>query len=105
MNLHQALYSSGMEKVVHSLTIRAGVFHRLGLEIDESELLTKSERLNLQWTQAQMSVKKLSSSDELDEHNRLVVLLHSETGETQSWLQSLPLQRLRKMMDAVESRW
>ncbi|HHQ2714422.1 TPA: hypothetical protein ACSPMB_000251 [Pseudomonas aeruginosa] len=105
MNLHHALCSSGMEQVVHSLAFRAGVFRRLGLEVDEANLLTSSERLNLQWIQSQLNVKKLSSADELAEHDRLVVLLHRETGESQSWLQKLPLPRLRKMMDAVESRW
>lgn len=105
MNLHKALCSSGMEHVSHSLAFRAGVFHRLGLEVDESQLLTSSERQNLQWIQSQLNAKKLSSADELAEHHRLAVLLHRETGESQSWLQTLPLQRLRKMMDAVESRW
>lgn len=105
MNLHHALCSSGMEQVVHSLAFRACVFHRLGLEVDEANLLTSSERLNLQWIQSQLNVKKLSSADELVEHDRLVVLLHRETGESQLWLQKLPLPRLRKMMDAVESRW
>lgn len=105
MNLHQALCSSGMEQVIKNLSHRASAFQRLGIEIDPATLLTQSERLNLQWTQAQMNEKKLSSADDLAEHNRLIVMLHRETGESQSWLQSLPLPRLRKMMDAIESRW
>ncbi|QUG93318.1 hypothetical protein GR140_31750 (plasmid) [Pseudomonas putida] len=105
MNFHQSLCSSGMEQVIENLSYRAGAFRRLGIEIDPATLLTQSERLNLQWTQAQLNEKKLSSADELAEHNRLIIMLHRETGESQVWLQALPLSRLRKMMDAIESRW
>lgn len=105
MNLHQTLCSSGMEQVVQSLAFRAGVLHRVGIEVDEVELLTNSERLNIQWIQSKLKANNLASASELAERDRLVVLLHRETRESQAWLQKLPLERLRKMMDAIESRW
>lgn len=105
MNLQQILCSSGMAQVASNLPIRAARLREFGVSIDEADLLTSTERFNLQRVQCQLSSKSLSTAGELDEHNRLVVLLHRETGESQSWLQSLPLQRLRKMMDNVESRW
>lgn len=105
MNLHQVLFSSGMEQLAHSASIRAGVFRRSGLAVDELEMLTSAERLDLQWIQSQLTMKSLSSANDLAEHDRLVVLLHRETGEAQTWLQKLPLERLRTMMDAIESSW
>lgn len=105
MNLHQVLCSSGMEQLARSASIRAGVFRRSGLAVDEIEMLTSAERLDLQWIQSQLTLKNLSSANDLAEHDRLVVLLHCETGESQAWLQKLPLERLRTMMDAIESTW
>ncbi|RPV61176.1 hypothetical protein [Pseudomonas aeruginosa] len=105
MNLHQVLCSSGMEQLAQSASIRAGVFRRSGLVVDDLQMLTSAERLDLQWIQSQLTMKNLSSASDLAEHDRLVVLLHRETGESQAWLQKLPLERLRSMMDVIESRW
>ncbi|EMG2119884.1 hypothetical protein V4Z64_006414 [Pseudomonas aeruginosa] len=105
MNLHQVLCSPGMEQLAQSASIRAGVFRRSGLAVDDLQMLTSAERLDLQWIQSQLTMKNLSSANDLAEHDRLVVLLHRETGESQAWLQKLPLERLRTMMDAIESRW
>lgn len=106
MHLQQRLTTCGMASTYESIAAQMSRLEALGVPCTPEDLLSPSCSSLLQRKEAEMRAVSRSGvrdEKELNEFNRLVVLLARETGESFNWLSRQSLERLRLMMDQLEA--
>ncbi|HCF3017746.1 TPA: hypothetical protein NIB55_005005 [Pseudomonas aeruginosa] len=103
MHIQTRLHLCGMDSTAQAIAFRSERLSRVGVDVSDVGLLTHEERAKLERFESQArSVKGVKTRAELEEFERLTVLLARLTSESLSWLRGLSLDRLRQMMERFE---